>query len=130
MQCDLLIKNETILDGTGKPAFKGDVAVKDGKISSVDVQGNNPGDSWEASQVINAENLTVCPGFIDIHSHSDFLLPLDNHLETLACLLEQDITTIFGGNCGFSPAPLAEGYSKHMHILQCAFDFLCGRPDQ
>lgn len=128
MQCDFLIKNGTILDGTGEPAFKGDVVIKDGRISAVVIQGNNPEENWEAAQIIDAENLTVCPGFIDIHSHSDFLLPLHNHPEILACLLEQGITTILGGNCGYSPAPLGEGYLKHMYILKCAFDFLCGRP--
>ena len=127
MHCDLLIKNGTIVDGTGRPAFKGDVAVKDSRIYRVAGPGDNPGDSWEAMQVVDAENLTVCPGFIDIHSHSDFLLPLNEHPEMLACLLEQGITTIVGGNCGFSPAPLAED-SKHMDFVQRDFEFMSGKP--
>ena len=54
MQCDLLIKNGTIVDGTGRPSFKGDIAVKDGKIHAITNLGNNPGDSWESAQVIEA----------------------------------------------------------------------------
>ncbi len=127
MQCDRLIKNGTIVDGTGRSSFKGDIAIKDGRINAITSLGNNPGDSWESTQVINAENLTVCPGFIDIHSHSDFLLPLKEHPARLACLLEQGITTIVGGNCGFSPAPLAED-SKYMGFVQRDFEFNSGRP--
>jgi N-acyl-D-amino-acid deacylase len=126
MQCDLLIKNGTIVDGTGRPSFKGNIAVKDGKIHAITNLGNNPGDSWESAQVIEAENLTVCPGFIDIHSHSDFLLPIKEHPARLACLLEQGITTIVGGNCGFSPAPLAEN-SKYLDFVQRDFELWSGR---
>lgn len=126
MQCDLLIKNGTVVDGTGRPSFKGDIAVKDGRINAITNLGNNPEDSWESTQVIDAENLTVCPGFIDIHSHGDFLLPLKEHPARLACLLEQGITTLVGGNCGFSPAPLAEN-SKFMGLVQRDFEFNSGR---
>lgn len=127
MQCDLLIKNGTIVDGTGRPSFKGDIAVKDGRVNAITGLENNREDSWESTQVIDAENLTVCPGFIDIHSHGDFLLPLKEHPARLACLLEQGITTIVGGNCGFSPAPLAED-SKYMSFVQRDFEFNSGRP--
>ena len=126
MQCDLLIKNGTIVDGTGRPSFKGDIAVKGGRINAIISLGNNPGDNWESPQVIDAENLIVCPGFIDIHSHGDFLLPLEESASMLACLLEQGITTIVGGNCGFSPAPLAEN-SKYMGFVQRDFEFNSGR---
>lgn len=126
MQCDLLIKNGTIVDGTGRPSFKGDIAVKDGRINAITSLGNNPEDNWESTKVIDAKNLTVCPGFIDIHSHGDFLLPLKEHPARLACLLEQGITTIVGGNCGFSPAPLAED-SIHMGFVQRDFEFNSGR---
>lgn len=128
MQCDLLIKNGTIVDGTGGSAFKGDVVVKEGRIIAVDRPRHGSGDDWEAAQVIDAEGLTVCPGFIDIHSHSDFLLPRDNHPEMLACLLEQGITTAVGGNCGFSPAPLDKGYSRYNNLINDSMEFLSGGP--
>ncbi len=127
MQCDLLIKNGTIVDGTGKLSFKGNIAIKDGKINAVTNLGNGQEDDWESTKVINAENLIVCPGFIDIHSHCDFILPLKEHQERLACLLEQGITTIVGGNCGFSASPLAKD-SKYMDIVQNDFEFNSGRP--
>ncbi|GBF34185.1 N-acyl-D-aspartate/D-glutamate deacylase [Desulfocucumis palustris] len=127
MQCDLLIKNGTIVDGTGRAPFQGDIAVEDFKISAVFRPVDNTG-NIEAKHIIDADNLMVCPGFIDIHSHSDYLLPLDNHPEMLACLLEQGITTIVGGNCGFSPAPLAEGYSKYMNLVQRSYELLSGGP--
>jgi N-acyl-D-amino-acid deacylase len=127
MQCDLLIKNGTIVDGTGRGSFQGDIAVKDGRINAIASIGNKIGDSWESAQVIDAGNMTVCPGFIDIHSHGDFLLPIKEHPTRLACLLEQGITTIVGGNCGFSPAPLAKD-SKYLDFVQRDFELWSGKP--
>ena len=65
---DLVIKNGEIIDGTGKQGFVGDIGIKDGKIKAIgklDAQ-DRP--------TIDAEGLVVSPGFIDIHSHSDFTL--------------------------------------------------------
>ena len=65
MSYDLLIKNGRIIDGSGRPAYRGDVAVKDGKIVAV---GKLPG---TAEQTIDADGLVVAPGFIDNHCHYD-----------------------------------------------------------
>ena len=127
MICDLLIKNGTIVDGTGRSSFKGDIIVKDGRVIEIDGSANTLGDSWEPTQVVNAENLIVCPGFIDIHSHGDCVLPIMERPTRLSCLLEQGITTIVGGNCGFSPAPLAEN-SKYLSLVQRYFELWSGRP--
>ena len=62
---DLLIRNANILDGTGAAAFTGDVAVKDGKIAEIGFL------SCEAENIIDASGLTLSPGWIDSHSHSD-----------------------------------------------------------
>ena len=62
---DLLIKNGTIINGTGSPSFYGDIGIKDGKIARIG-KGLE-----EAKTVIDATGLTVTPGFIDSHSHSD-----------------------------------------------------------
>lgn len=103
MAFDLLIKNGTILDGSGKPRFKGDVGISKGLIAAV---GNPALEGAEAPKVIDAAGKFVSPGFVDITSHADangslFLNPQQDYL------LTQGITTILTGNCGSSLAPLA-----------------------
>jgi N-acyl-D-aspartate/D-glutamate deacylase len=82
---DLLIKNGRVVDGSGNPWFYGDVAVRGDRIVAVgrSVEG-------EAQRVIDAEGLVVSPGFIDIHSHSDFLLLQDGHAQSK---IRQGVTT-------------------------------------
>ena len=97
---DLIIKNGNILDGTGSPRYIADIAVKDGKIARIgkDIEG--------AAEIIDATGLTVTPGFIDSHSHSDnALIEYPDMIEKV----EQGITTSVGGQCGGSvaPAPLS-----------------------
>jgi len=98
---DLLVKNGKIMDGTGNPWFFGDVAIKDSKIGKVGFI-----DSSLAQEVIDAEGLVVAPGFVDIHNHSDFVLPLDEHPKILEPFVRQGVTTIVTGNCGYSTAPI------------------------
>ena len=110
---NLLIKNGTIIDGTGRDAFKGDVVVAKDRIESV-ISSNTPSGKDSAAPgtdtVIDAEGRVVAPGFIDCHSHFDWVLPLSDHQEFLFPMIEQGITTVVTGNCGFSPAPVtAEG---------------------
>lgn len=99
---DTLIINGRIADGTGNPWFPGSVGIRDGKIEAV---GKFDG-SAQARQVIDAGGHVVAPGFIDIHSHSDFVLPVTGHDRVLAPFLKQGITTIVTGNCGYAPAPV------------------------
>ncbi|RJP94383.1 MAG: hypothetical protein C4518_03435 [Desulfobacteraceae bacterium] len=101
----LLIKNGTVIDGTGNPAFSGHVLINDDRIQSVFQTGEEPPPS---DAVIDAAGLAVAPGFIDMHSHADWMLPREDHDLAMKCLPEQGITTIVGGNCGFSPAPVSE----------------------
>ncbi len=110
---NLLIKNGMIIDGTGRDAFKGDVVVAKDRIESV-ISSNTPSGKDSAATgtdtVIDAEGRVVAPGFIDCHSHFDWVLPLPDHQEFLFPMIEQGITTVVTGNCGFSPAPVtAEG---------------------
>lgn len=96
---DILIKNTQIVDGTGKLAYKGNVAIKGERIVAL---GKTKGD---AKVVIDGRGLVTCPGFIDPHSHADLTImnyPLAENL------VMQGITTFIGGMCGFSLAPLAE----------------------
>lgn len=97
---DFLIKNAQIADGTGKSFRHADLAVKNGKIAAV---GNLS--SCEALYCKNAEGSILCPGFIDIHTHSDWSLPLDTRQESQ---IRQGVTTQFAGLCGYSYAPLTE----------------------
>ena len=98
---DLILKGGTVIDGTGRPAFPADVAIKDGAIESV-------GPDLEASDetpLIEVKGLMVCPGFIDTHSHSDLSLLLDPAADSA---LFQGVTTEVIGNCGLSTFPAAK----------------------
>lgn len=93
---DLIIKNGSILDGTGAAAFPGDIAILGGKIAKV---GSNLSD---AREVIDAKGLTVSPGWIDSHSHSDLSVLRDRDQFAAP---EQGITFSITGQCGLSFAP-------------------------
>src|SRR5215510_4134498 len=95
---DVLVRGGTVVDGTGAPARRADVAVEGDRIREV---GLLPG--AEAARVIDATGLMVAPGFIDMHSHADFVLP---GLPTADSKVHQGFTLEVVGNCGASPAPL------------------------
>ncbi len=104
MAFDLVLQGGTILDGTGAAGVPGAVGVRDGRIAAIgDLAGA------ETAQVLDCGGRVVAPGFIDMHSHSDWVLPQPDHGAVLAPLLEQGITTIVAGNCGCSPAPFIDG---------------------
>ncbi len=98
---DLLIINGRVVDGSGSPWFVADVGVKNGRIARIGVIG-----AAEADRVVDATGLVVAPGFVDIHSHADFVLPDPRHMDVLGPLMCQGITTLVTGNCGLSTAPL------------------------
>ncbi len=98
---DIIIKNGRVVDGTGNPWFKTDVGIKEGKIQKIGII-----DTSEGETVISAEGLIISPGFVDIHNHADFVLPLANHMDILAPFVLQGITTLVTGNCGLSPMPV------------------------
>jgi len=97
---DILIKNATIIDGTGKPGFPADITIDRGLISDV-----VPTSGASADTVIDATGQYVLPGFIDVTNHSDVTAAIFQD-PTLESLIKQGITTIIGGNCGVSLAPL------------------------
>lgn len=100
---DILIKNATIVDGTGEPSFKGVVAVKGDRIEAV---GRLEGDlENRAENIIDANGLVTCPGFIDVHNHGDLSIL---HYPEAPGFLRQGITTFIGGNCGTSPGPYGD----------------------
>ncbi|MBN1682886.1 amidohydrolase family protein [Candidatus Bathyarchaeota archaeon] len=99
MEYDLLIKNAQIIDGSGKKAFKGSLGVKGDKVQSV---GELKGDSVKE---IDATGLYASPGWIDAHSHGDSTILFYPNAENY---IMQGVTTLVGGQCGGSPAPLGD----------------------
>jgi len=100
---DILIKNASIVDGTGSPPYKGAVAVEGDRISAI---GKVEGDlRVDAETVIDADGLVVTPGFIDVHNHGDLSIL---HYPEAPGFLRQGITTFVGGNCGTSPGPYGD----------------------
>jgi len=96
---DLVIRNARIVDGANSPWYRGDVGVRDGTIVFV---GTLPADAAAASE-IDAADRALAPGFIDMHTHNDFLL-----LKEPASVpkLKQGVTTVMVGQCGISAAPV------------------------
>jgi len=103
---DLLIRNGRVVDGTGNPWFRADVAVQDGKITDIGRFGES-----EGSKILDAKSLVVAPGFIDIHTHSDTVFFSNPTGESHVF---QGVTTDIMGNCGNSPAPLSEQTAGRM----------------
>ncbi len=110
MSNDMVIKNGMVMDGSGSPAFRADVIVRDNRIFDI---GLFP--DAEGAEVIDAEGLVVSPGFIDVHSHLDFVFPSPRHAEILKSWVHQGVTTIVAGNCGFSPAPVNPGITQDLN---------------
>ena len=94
----ILLRGGNIVDGTGAPAFVGDVLIEGEKILSV-----APTIEQQADQVVDCFGLYVCPGFIDAHSHNDFYIDKNNPEKYFQPFIKQGITTQVTGNCGFSP---------------------------
>jgi N-acyl-D-amino-acid deacylase len=102
-QYDIVIRNGQLVDGTGSPARRADVAIEDGTISEI----GSLTDA-RATTEIDAKGLVVAPGFIDVHTHADELdqQPAAEHF------LRMGVTTVVAGNCGGSSLPLAEALAK------------------
>ncbi len=99
MALDLLIHSGTVIDGTGVPARRADVGVRDGRIVALGAV------TGEAETTLDATGLTVTPGFIDIHSHSDYTLLVDPRAVSA---LTQGVTLEVIGNCGFGCGPIRD----------------------
>jgi N-acyl-D-aspartate/D-glutamate deacylase len=101
---DLLILDGSIIDGSGSPAYEGDIAIVGDKIARI-----GDLDGVEASRVIDAGGLTVSPGFIDLHNHGDRNIRDNPGVENF---LFQGVTTLLTGNCGNSPVHLDEYFKS------------------
>lgn len=95
---DLIFRNCRVIDGTGAPWFRADVGVQGGRIAAVGRLGRR-----KARREMDVRDNVICPGFIDIHSHSDLLLVIDPRAEAK---VRQGVTTEVVGQCGDSASPL------------------------
>ena len=109
MEFDTVIVGGTIVDGTGKTRFHADIGITDGRLAAI-----SRGEPLSGHQTIDASGLIVAPGFVDVHSHADWIFPLADHDQVLAPLLRQGITTVVTGQCGFSPAPVTAESIPHV----------------
>ena len=100
MELDLIIRGGTVVDGSGRPARTTDIGIVDDRIESI-----GPLDDARSRDEIDAEGLVVSPGFVDIHSHSDFTLLVDPRAQSS---VYQGVTTELVGNCGHGCAPISD----------------------
>src|SRR5262249_24543248 len=96
---DFVLRGGTVIDGTGKPRFRADVAIAGDRIATIGEAATGAG-----GKVIDVAGLVVAPGFIDVHTHDDRALLAS---PDMAAKASQGVTTVVTGNCGVSLAPLA-----------------------
>ena len=102
---DLVIRNGTVIDGTGNPGRIADVALRDGRILTVGAV------TEQCENEIDATGLVVAPGFVDVHTHFDAQVFWDT---TLSPSPLHGVTTVISGNCGFTIAPLEPEHGDYM----------------
>jgi N-acyl-D-amino-acid deacylase len=115
---DLVISNARILDGCGNPWFWGDLAIQQGRIAEI-----TPAGTLQGRQKLDAGGRYVCPGFIDIHTHSDLSIMVNRRAESA---VRQGATTHVIGNCGMSPAPID---GAHMGEIYSMWGPISGQPE-
>ncbi len=113
---DLLILNGLLVDGSGKPAYRADIGIRNGRIARIGSLGGEPG-----RQTIDAQGLVVAPGFIDVHTHLEEQIKKVSSRFTADNFILQGVTTVITGNCGRS-APDVEMFFKKLARLKLALN--------
>ncbi len=105
----VLLKNGLVIDGTGARGYAGNVVIRGRRIEKV-----LRGDVEFGGKTVDCTGLVIAPGFIDVHSHADFAMPLADHARILQPLVMQGITTFVGGNCGTSGIHVSGTHQKEI----------------
>ena len=95
---ETVLANGRIVDGSGNPWFRGDLAISAGRVAAI-----APPGTLQGEKVIDVGGRFVTPGFVDIHTHSDLSILVNRRAESA---VRQGATTHILGNCGMSPAPV------------------------
>ena len=114
-----LIKNAKIYDGSGNPAFLGDVLIEGERI--VQIAASIPAES--GYEVVDLKGLSIAPGFIDAHSHNDWFALREDPLKYYAPFIKQGITTFVSGNCGLAATGFADDTAHKDKIGGGLFSF-------
>ena len=114
---DLVIRNATIVDGTGEDRFTGDVAIDGGRITSVG------GKAGKGEREIDAEGHLLTPGFVDVHTHYDGQVSWDPYVTPSSW---HGVTTVVMGNCGVGFAPVRPGEEQYLIEFMVAVEDIPG----
>ena len=105
---DTVIRGGTIIDGSGAPAYTGDLALEGGRIAHVG------GKAGPGKREIDANGLTITPGWVDVHTHYDGQATWDQELAPSSW---HGVTTVLMGNCGVGFAPVRRNQADHSDLI-------------
>lgn len=108
---DVLVRGGEVIDGTGVQRYRADVGIRDGRIVAIS---RVPLDETDAAEVINATNRVVAPGFIDMHTHCDWVLPGQHGMQNFVGM---GVTTVLVGQCGGSPYPRVTPHGPFIEMI-------------